>query len=171
MISTIRKKLSGLSHHRPDKKSQGSSQHLSNSDKIPQTWLPVTSVGHPGKLGHMTLKLALHWQNTTIRSCGRLYTVRTLKPLKRINFVPNYRNFYMIAGHWLILHSHLYTWLVFHTIWIKKYDGLVEDCTNFIAKALEILHLCPKPSIYTYHSIHVKFPNFQNENIIELHTI
>ena len=38
------------------------------------------------------------------------------------------------------------------TIWVswKYLDGLVQDCSNSIANALELLQSCTKPSIYTY---------------------
>ena len=44
---------------------------------------------------------------------------------------------------------------MFLTLYI---DGLVQDCSNSIAGALELLQSCTKPSIYVYmerHMIHV----------------
>ena len=32
----------------------------------------------------------------------------------------------------------------------KYVDGLAQDCSNYIAVALDLLQSCPKPSIYFY---------------------
>ena len=48
------------------------------------------------------------------------------------------------------LASHVCWKLNVSTNWIlrKPIDGLVQDCSNSIAKALELLQSCTKPSMY-----------------------
>ena len=45
-------------------------------------------------------------------------------------------------------------------------DGLVQDCSNSIANALELLQSCNKPSMYGIHLPHIIHPMFHNINIL-----
>ena len=52
----------------------------------------------------------------------------------------------------MILHLYLYSEFIASTVAHNttevNIDGLVQDCSNFIANALELLQSCTKPSIY-----------------------
>ena len=40
-----------------------------------------------------------------------------------------------------------FNWVVQDSLWYKHIDGLMQDCSNSIANALELLQSCAKPSI------------------------
>ena len=53
--------------------------------------------------------------------------------------------------------------LVPQTVDTKVHDGLVQDCRNSIANALELLQSCTKPSMYNFHN---SFNNWYPEHLL-----
>ena len=49
----------------------------------------------------------------------------------------------------LICHSFLLSFFLTHSSCFYNIDGLVQDCSNSTANALELLQFCAKPSLYT----------------------
>ena len=58
------------------------------------------------------------------------------------------------SGTWLYMNVYEQSMILMHYLY-SYIDGLVQDCSNFIVLAMEILQSCVKPliSYYCYHKL------------------